>query len=168
MNMNHNIYSRIKSILETARTNVSRTVNTTQVIANWLIGREIVEEDQQGKKSAVYGKQEVEELSNKLQKEFGSGYLVQNLFYMRQFYLIYPELIDLNEILHAVRGELIVNKKTRHTPGKIGKLTHCDLGQLKLYINYMTVRNKIWKKLRCLKNYLKIIFILGDRLNLLI
>ncbi len=43
------LYERIRQILESARTNVSRTVNTTQVVANWLIGREIVEEEQQGK-----------------------------------------------------------------------------------------------------------------------
>lgn len=137
MNKNNSIYTRIKTILETARTNISRTVNTTQVIANWLIGREIVEEDQQGKKRAVYGKQEVEELSNKLQKEFGSGYSVQNLFYMRQFYLVYPKLIVINEIfhaprgksflkgpaeiLHAMRGELHINEKTGYTPGKFNQ-----------------------------------------------
>ena len=38
------LYKRIRQILESARTNVSRTVNTTQVVSNWLIGREIVEQ----------------------------------------------------------------------------------------------------------------------------
>ena len=42
------LYERIRQILESARTNVARTVNTTQVVANWLIGREIVEEEQTG------------------------------------------------------------------------------------------------------------------------
>ncbi len=36
------LYGRIRQILEAARTGVARTVNTTQVVANWLIGREIV------------------------------------------------------------------------------------------------------------------------------
>jgi hypothetical protein len=49
------LYERIRGILETARTNVARSVNTTQVVANWLIGREIVEEEQRGKKRADYG-----------------------------------------------------------------------------------------------------------------
>ena len=39
------IYERIREILESARTTVARSVNTTQVVANWLIGREIVEEE---------------------------------------------------------------------------------------------------------------------------
>ena len=49
------LYGRIRSILESARASVARTVNTTQVVANWLIGREIVEDQQQGKKRAGYG-----------------------------------------------------------------------------------------------------------------
>jgi len=36
------LYERIRQILESARTSMARTVNTTQVVANWLIGREIV------------------------------------------------------------------------------------------------------------------------------
>lgn len=38
-------YQRIREILELAQARVARTVNTTQVVANWLIGREIVEEE---------------------------------------------------------------------------------------------------------------------------
>jgi hypothetical protein len=36
------LYGRIQRILESARMGVARTVNTTQVVANWMIGREIV------------------------------------------------------------------------------------------------------------------------------
>jgi hypothetical protein len=68
------LYERIRQILESARTNVARTVNTTQVMTNWLIGREIVEEEQKGKKRAGYGEQLIAELSEKLQKDFGAGY----------------------------------------------------------------------------------------------
>jgi hypothetical protein len=46
------LYERIRQILESARSSVARTVNTTQVVANWLIGREIVEEEQRGKRRA--------------------------------------------------------------------------------------------------------------------
>ena len=67
------MYERIRQILESARTNMARTVNTTQVVANWLIGREIVEEEQKGRHRADYGKQLVEELSLRLQDDFGKG-----------------------------------------------------------------------------------------------
>ncbi len=42
------LYPRIRQILESARTTVARSVNTTQVVANWLIGREIVDAEQLG------------------------------------------------------------------------------------------------------------------------
>ena len=84
------LYDRIRQILESARTGVARTVNTTQVVANWLIGREIVEEEQKGKKRAGYCEQLITELSEKLQKDFGVGYGTTNLKLFRQFFLAYP------------------------------------------------------------------------------
>jgi hypothetical protein len=42
------LYQRVREILESARVGVARSVNTTQVVANWLIGREIVEKEQNG------------------------------------------------------------------------------------------------------------------------
>ncbi len=60
------LYDRIRKILETARASVARSVNTTQVVAYWLIGREIVEEDQQGRKRARYGERLLSELADKL------------------------------------------------------------------------------------------------------
>lgn len=111
------VYVQIKSIIEEARANVVRTVNTEMVRAYWLIGRELVEVEQKGHKRAEYGKQLVELLSQRLSAEFGSGYSVQNLFYMKQFYLNYSRLLSSPKILHAVRGksESKQNLKIRHT-----------------------------------------------------
>ena len=80
------LYERIRQILESARTIVARTVNTTQVVANWLIGREIVEEEQKGKAKADYGEHLLEDLSARLKEEFGPGYSVDNLEMFRRFY----------------------------------------------------------------------------------
>ena len=49
------LYGRVREILDAARTGIARTVNTTQVMANWLIGREIVEDEQRGRRRAGYG-----------------------------------------------------------------------------------------------------------------
>ena len=68
-----NLYLRIRDILESARAGVARTVNTTQVAANWLIGREIVEEEQRGESRAEDGKRLIAELSEKLTADFGLG-----------------------------------------------------------------------------------------------
>jgi len=44
------LYKRIREILESARATVARSVNSGLVMANWLIGGEIVEEQQHGSK----------------------------------------------------------------------------------------------------------------------
>ncbi len=60
------LFERVVSILEQARSNVVRTVNSQMVIAYWMIGREIVDEEQQGESRAEYGKRLIEELSSRL------------------------------------------------------------------------------------------------------
>ena len=87
------LFDRVREILESARVNVARTVNTTQVIANWLIGREIVEEEQAGRTRAGYGAALLAELAARLKSYFGSGYGVDNLEMFRRFYLEYPGLL---------------------------------------------------------------------------
>lgn len=49
------VFDRVQVILDSAQTHAARSVNTTQVVANWLIGRAIVEEQQHGAKRAGYG-----------------------------------------------------------------------------------------------------------------
>ncbi|OWY25776.1 DUF1016 domain-containing protein [Sphingobacteriales bacterium UPWRP_1] len=49
----------------------------------------IVEDEQQGKQRAEYGKQVLKELSKRLIAEFGKGFSVDNLQNMRQFFLTY-------------------------------------------------------------------------------
>ncbi|MHB1359787.1 MAG: PDDEXK nuclease domain-containing protein [Rhodocyclaceae bacterium] len=104
------IYGRVREILEAARSNIARTVNTTQVIANWLIGREIVEEEQKGKRRAGYGAALLADLAVRLKMEFGAGYGVDNLELCRRFYLEYPGLLP-ERISDAVR------RKSDRTPG---------------------------------------------------
>ena len=95
------IYARVRQILESARNRVARSVNTTQVVANWLVGQEIIEEEQRGQAKAGYGERLLKELSAQLRKEFGNGYSVDNLELFRRFYQTYPELIS-----DAVRRKL--------------------------------------------------------------
>lgn len=107
----NSLYERVRRILESARAGVARSVNTAQVCANWLIGREIVEDEQKGSWRADYGAQLLLELSNRLKKDFGNGYSVDNLELFRRFYREYPKLISeeprrnsgLNEISEALR-----------------------------------------------------------------
>ena len=86
---NHRLFDRVVTILEQARTNVERTVNSEMVLAYWLIGREIVQAIQGGDERAEYGKQIIKELSVKLNDRYIKGFSTSNLWYFRQFYIVY-------------------------------------------------------------------------------
>jgi predicted nuclease of restriction endonuclease-like (RecB) superfamily len=82
----------------------------------WNIGKNIVEEEQQGKQRADYGKQLITELSVHLAQEFGAGFSEQNLWNMRQFFLSFPILYTLSRELSWSHYNLIMrvsNPKAR-------------------------------------------------------
>jgi hypothetical protein len=84
-----NFLDNIYSILENARNRAKTAVNLAMVYAYYEIGREIVEEEQQGEDRAAYGKKILQELSIYLTKNFGKGFSIGNLKNIRQFYKIY-------------------------------------------------------------------------------
>lgn len=87
-----NVISDIKQIVAQSRQQAYAAVNQAMVQAYWQIGKRIVEEEQQGKERADYGKQLLKQLSVALTEEFGKGFSVQNIYYFRQFYLTFPEI----------------------------------------------------------------------------
>ena len=87
------LFGRIVSILEQARGNVVRAVNTNMVLAYWLIGREIVHDLQAGEERAEYGEKVVEELSARLTARYGKGFSEENLQLFRRFYLVYSQRV---------------------------------------------------------------------------
>lgn len=113
------LFDRIASILEQARANVVRSVNSEMIIAYWLIGREIVQELQCGEERAEYGKSLIEDLSVRLMEQYGKGFSASNLWYFRQFYLAFSDRTP--AILHPPGGEL-GKKQKLHPMG--GELNH--------------------------------------------
>lgn len=115
------LFGRVHEILSAARTQAARSVNTAQVVANWLVGREIVEDEQSGRRRASYGVALLQELAARLLSDFGAGYGVDNLELFRRFYQSYPGLLPAKisdalrrnlggaantlPTLHGVRGE---------------------------------------------------------------
>ncbi len=92
--MNNNLsnttfYNNITELLHLARKQVVRVVNQTMVLTYFEIGKRIVEEEQQGKERAEYGKQLLKGLSDVLTNEFGKGFSVRNIERMRAFYFTY-------------------------------------------------------------------------------
>ena len=84
------IYSEIKETLLQSRNQAYSAVNFAMVQAYWQIGRIIVEHEQNGSLRADYGKNMLQEISVKLQQEFGSGFSVRNLQQMKKFYALFP------------------------------------------------------------------------------
>ena len=91
----------IKQIVSEAKTQVYSVVNSTMVKAYWLIGKRIIEEEQEGKERADYGKQIIETVSYELSKEFGRGFSATNIRYFRQFY----QEFSFDTIRHLASGE---------------------------------------------------------------
>ena len=60
----------IKQIVTEARQKAYTAINSAMVEAYWLMGKRIVEEEQQGKERADYGTQLLKELSTELTQEF--------------------------------------------------------------------------------------------------
>lgn len=89
--LNENLFDKVVALLNLARNEVVRSVNRTMVYTYYEIGRMIVEDEQEGKNRAQYGKQVLKELSARLTDGFGKGFSVDNLQNMRNFYLIYSD-----------------------------------------------------------------------------
>lgn len=83
------VVGQIKSILYKARSNVVSQVNGELLKAYWNIGRIVCEYEQSTPERADYGKQTMKNLSKELTREFGKGFSVSNLQFMRRFYLTY-------------------------------------------------------------------------------
>jgi len=92
MSINSNffpLFENVKSLITETQKYVVRNVNSAMTLAYFRIGKMIVEDEQQGNQRAEYAKETIAKLSTELNKEFGKGYSISNLEYMRSFYNIY-------------------------------------------------------------------------------
>lgn len=90
----NNIYENIRNEVEKARQKVYAAVNFAMVETYWNIGKQIYEAQGENER-AEYGKGLLKFLSEKLTEEFGKGFTVTNLKYMRQFYIAFTNRLVL-------------------------------------------------------------------------
>ncbi len=100
----------IKQIMEQARQKAYSAVGYAMVEGYWLIGKRIVEEEQQGKERAEYGKAILKKISEQLSAEIGKGFSVSNIKNFRQFYLIFPQFLSIRQTLSGELENMIQNK----------------------------------------------------------
>jgi hypothetical protein len=106
-----NLFDSVALILEEARANTVRAINSQMIIAYWLIGMEIVQELQLGKTRAGYGKQVIEQLSCQLTKKYGAGFSASNLEFFRKFYQVYSDRVAI-PYPRGTESESLVAKST--------------------------------------------------------
>ena len=98
------LLAEVKERIRSAQYDALKVVNKEMIALYWDLGKLIVErQNREG-----WGKSVVERLASDLQNEFPgvSGFSVQNLWYMRQFYLEYHD----NEKLQPLVGEISWSK----------------------------------------------------------
>lgn len=83
----------LRTIVSAARDSSYRMANIMQVLQNWLIGRRIVVQEQQGRARADYGKHIIELASLSLSEAFGRGFSETQVRNYRKFYLAFSNLL---------------------------------------------------------------------------
>ncbi len=91
----------VRSLIEQARSDVARSVNSALVMLYWQVGKRI-RDDVLKKKRAAYGEEIVSALGTQLTAEYGRGYSRRNLSRMMRFAEVFPDL----EIVSAPRTQL--------------------------------------------------------------
>ncbi len=99
MDKDISLFDSVHAIISDAKTMAFRSNNGILLKMYWQIGEQIVEDEQQGKIKATYGKAVLKSLAFKLTLAFGKGFDERNLNNIRAFYLAFP-------IWNAVRTEL--------------------------------------------------------------
>ena len=82
----NDMYNQISDIITNNKNKMIYQINNTLVENNFMIGKIIVENEQNGNMRAEYGKDILNKLSKKLTNKFGSGYSRSGLQNMRLFY----------------------------------------------------------------------------------
>jgi hypothetical protein len=91
----------IRSLIEAAREQTARAVNSTLVGLYWHIGTRI-RQDILGDRRAEYGAEIVSALGTQLTTEFGRGFDCRNLYHMIRFAEVFPD----ESIVNALRTQL--------------------------------------------------------------
>ena len=103
------LFLSVKEVISQARERVFRVANSALLLSYWQIGQLIVEDEQQGKERAEYGKFVLKNLSKRLTMEFGKGYDYTNLSNMRKFYKAFPIVDALRQQLSWTHYRLLLN-----------------------------------------------------------
>lgn len=107
--LSSSLVAEIKKVILVSRQNAVRSIDQHRVLMYWQIGKQIFEEEQQGKDRADYGAYLITFLSEQLQPEFGSGFSYRQLNFYRQFYRTFPIVSALRTQLNWTQYKLLIS-----------------------------------------------------------
>ena len=99
----------IREIIDGARIQAVRSVDSCRVQMYWHMGKRIFEEEQQGKSRADYGAYLIKNLARRLEPEYGSGFSARQLERCRQFYRLYPIASTLRTQLNWSQYKMLIS-----------------------------------------------------------
>lgn len=105
--INKDLVEKIRLVIERSRENAVRSIDHHRTFMYWEIGKYIVEEEQEGKERAAYGKYINKYLSQTLEPLYGSGFGIRQLETMRKFYIAFPIVNELRSQLNWTQYRLL-------------------------------------------------------------
>lgn len=113
------LYAKSKVLIDNARNSMGVFVNAMTVYTSFLLGKYMLEEEQNGNERAKYGAKVLDSLSQYLSSEYGRGFSRSNLAGMRKFYMLYRDRE--NQIIQSAIGQLGQLQKNGIVQSPIGQ-----------------------------------------------
>jgi len=130
----------IGEILQQARLEAFRQVNSILITTYWEIGRHIVVYEQKRQEKADYGSELLDNITADLKKRYGKGFSRSNVFNFRRLYLAYPKIQTVSGLLswsHIVALLGVSDDLARSFYEKECVANHWSVRELERQINSM-------------------------------
>lgn len=104
----NSLYQRVSGHVDSARSHITRSIDVNMLKAYWLIGKEIIEEEQYGEERSEYGKAVLKGLSTKMIQTYKRGFSVDTLEKARKFYLTFHLDKEISATLSRKSGSILL------------------------------------------------------------
>ncbi len=137
----------ISKVIDAARSSAVRSVNYIMTAAYWMIGRRIVEEEQEGGVRAEYGEELIKRLAADLSRRYGRGFSIRNVWQMKAFYLSWPNLqtpsaeSEERRITQTLPAESLLSKVASAFPLPCLPMCACLLSRMYRLARFMKQRH---------------------------
>jgi hypothetical protein len=125
------LLNEIRQLVEQARQNVIRQINTELLFTYWHVGRLIVEKEIKDNIDEQSSRQLILALSKELTTQLGKGFSRSNLFSMRRFYQVYQSVQTVSGQQNKAPVQTALNASTNKKAANL-KLSRRCLDKLKL------------------------------------